>query len=203
MADVPWHIADMQFPDGPDNYKKLEWETASGEIVRYDEVLLSMIDTLEREWGCVDTRTFALIGFSGGGQFVHRFMYLYPERLHAVSIGAPGRATPLINEPWPAGIVGAPTRRTDGKGIDPEELAERTQSGDMVVQLLIGDQDHWRPVQPDGSLAPQSRLDCTNALRASFDAHGIKHGFKLVPGVKHEADKIRAVAKPWISKYVR
>ena len=48
-----------------------------------------------------------------------------------------------------------------------------------------------------------SRLDCTNALKASFDAHGIKYGFKLVPGVKHDAAEIRAVAKPWIRKYVR
>lgn len=199
---LTYTFADRQFPDGPDNFKKLEWETATGEIIRYDEVLLQMIDTVEREWGCVDTRTFALIGFSGGGQFVHRFLYLYPERLHAVSIGAPGRATPLIDEPWPAGIVGAPTRR-DGSGIDPKKIAERTQSGEMVVQLLIGDQDHWRPVQPDGSLAPMSRLDCTNALKASFDAHGIKYGFKLVPGVKHDAAEIRAVAKPWIRKYVR
>lgn len=161
-----------------------------------------MIETVEREWGCVDTRTFTLVGFSGGGQFVHRFFYLYPERLHAVSIGAPGRATPLIDEPWPQGIRGAPTRR-DGKGIDTVYLAERTQRGETAVQLLIGDQDHWRPIQPDGSLAPQSRLDCTNALATSFDEHGIIYDFTLVPGAKHEGALIRAVAKPWVSRYLR
>lgn len=46
-----------------------------------------------------------MAGFSGGGQFAHRFLYLQLERLHAVSTGAPGRITMLDeNWKWPAGI---------------------------------------------------------------------------------------------------
>ncbi|KAL1405005.1 hypothetical protein Q8F55_008623 [Vanrija albida] len=194
--------ADGQFPDGPDNYKRLAWTNAAGESVRYDEVLLSMIDTVEQEWGCVDTRTFSLVGFSGGGQFVLRFFYLYPERLHAVSVGAPGRATPLVAKPWPEGIEEAPVR-SDGRRVDVEALRARTESGETKVHLLIGDEDTWRPVQPDGSRAAHSRFDVMQAVRGSFDAAGVVYEYDVVRGAKHEAGKIREVAMPWVRRHVR
>lgn len=202
-------------------------------MVRYDSVLLDMIDCVASEWGSIDTRTFAIVGFSGGGQFVHRFFYLYPERVHAVSIGAPGRATPLIDAPWPEGIAGAPTTVARGtsegeasgqavpgndneekervdepssipgdRPISVPELAKRTQSGDVAVQLLIGALDTWRPVQPDGSRAAHSRFDATQAVARSFEEAGIEFDFTVVPGVKHEGDKIREVAMPWVRRHV-
>jgi pimeloyl-ACP methyl ester carboxylesterase len=218
----PHFPCDLKFPDGPDNYKRLAWETGAGEELRYDSVLLDMIDCVADEWGCVDTRTFALVGFSGGGQFVHRFLYLYPERVHAVSIGAPGRATPLVDEPWPQGIRGAPTtvqRRWGvplpnapesdepeipaGRAISVPALAERTRAGAVAVQLLIGSEDTWRPVQPDGSRAAHSRFEATQAVAKSWDDAGIVYDFTVVPGVKHEGEKIREVAMPWVRRYVR
>ena len=46
-------------------------------------------------------RRFLLHGFSGGGQFVHRFGYLHADRLAGLSIGAPGRITYLDpDRPW-------------------------------------------------------------------------------------------------------
>lgn len=210
--------------------------------MRYDQILLDMIDCVASEWGSVDTRTFAIVGFSGGGQFVHRFFYLYPERVHAVSIGAPGRATPLVDKAWPEGITGAPTsvapssrrgssrsRRAQakaqpvptnesqlqpnggtieandipgGRAISVPELAKRTRSGKVAVQLLIGADDTWRPVQPDGSRAAHSRFDATQAVAKSFDDAGIVYDFTVVPGVKHEGDKIRGVAMPWMRRFV-
>lgn len=72
-------------PDDVDSYKTLE----SGGV-RYDEILLGMVDEVGHRWN-VDTSTFFLHGFSGGGQFANRFALKHPERLSAVSIGAPGR----------------------------------------------------------------------------------------------------------------
>lgn len=171
--------------------------------MRYDQVLLDMINTIGAEWGSIDTRTFALVGFSGGGQFVHRFFYLYPERVHCVSIGAPGRATPLVQLPWPEGIVGAPTRADNGKPIDVAELAARSRDGRVKVHLLIGELDNWHPVQPDGTRTPKSRLDVTKDVARSFDDAGIVYDWDLVPGAKHEGERIRAVAMPWVRQHVR
>lgn len=192
----------MQFPDGPDNYKRLEWVNAAGETLRFDDILLQMIDTVSREWGCVDTTTFAMAGFSGGAQLAHRFFYLHPERLHALSVGAPGRATPLLPLQWPEGIVNAPLT-TSGRAIDVTELARQTQSGDLKLQLLIGAEDTWHPVQPDGTRTAHSRFDVTMGLAKSWDEAGIKYDFEIVPDCKHEGEKIRAVAMPWMRKHVR
>lgn len=198
--------------------------SSTGEV-RYDTVLFDMIDTVSQEWGSIQTDKFSLVGFSGGGQFVHRFFYLYPERLHAVAIGAPGRATPLVREQWPAGILNAPRavsycsedkgeseakkRRTDQYGVQPEgglddidiaALARACQ--DVKVHITIGDNDIWQPVQPDGSRA-MSRLDATKALAKSFDDAGIKYDFEIVPGTKHDGDRIREVTQPWIRRHVK
>ena len=40
--------------------------------MRFDLLLLAMVDEVERKYG-IDARRFCLFGFSGGGQFVHRF----------------------------------------------------------------------------------------------------------------------------------
>ena len=66
-----------------------------GDGIRYDEVLLSMVEEVAEKYH-QDWRRFAMFGFSGGGQFTHRFAILHPERLWAASIGAPGCVT-LLN----------------------------------------------------------------------------------------------------------
>ena len=61
--------------------------------VRYDQILLSMIGDMEKRYPGVRTDKFYMFGHSGGGQFANRFLCVHPERLKAVSIGAPGRPT--------------------------------------------------------------------------------------------------------------
>jgi peptide/nickel transport system substrate-binding protein len=54
-----------------------------------------------------DHLVFAMFGFSGGAQFAHRFLYLYPERLRAVSLAAPGLVTRFDDRhPWWVGTGG-------------------------------------------------------------------------------------------------
>ncbi len=78
------------FPIGPlgDDYRDGFKYLIEGDI-RYDHVLLAMVkevgDRLDRTF-----ERFMLFGFSGGGHFAHLFFYLHPDRLLAVSIGAPG-----------------------------------------------------------------------------------------------------------------
>ena len=61
--------------------------------VRYDQILLSMIDDMKKRYPGVQADRFFMFGHSGGGQFTNRFLFAHPERLKAVSIGAPGRPT--------------------------------------------------------------------------------------------------------------
>lgn len=85
------------FPGGlleKDDFNSYKLLTDHG--IRYDLILLQMMEEIaERYPGQVNTEKLWLYGWSGGGQFVHRFLYVHPEKLHAVCIGAPGRITYL------------------------------------------------------------------------------------------------------------
>ncbi len=62
--------------------------------IRYDLILLAMMEEVAETYG-VSADRVAMTGFSGGGQFVHRFLYVHSDRLIAASIGAPGMITML------------------------------------------------------------------------------------------------------------
>src|SRR5690606_31161836 len=64
--------------------------------IRYDQVLDAIVEEVAARYRLTFDR-FALFGYSGGGHFAHRYMMLRPERLWAVSIGAPGSVTLLDN----------------------------------------------------------------------------------------------------------
>ena len=99
------------FPVGaaaPDDVHGFKWIDAHD--VRYDLLLLDMIEQAAEIWP-IATNRFALFGYSGGGQFAHRFLYLHPHRLTALSIGAPGNVTlPDFVRAWPAGLRGLEER---------------------------------------------------------------------------------------------
>ena len=88
-------------PDNTEGYKLVRWDG-----IAYDRVLLAMLEEAAGVYP-VDTTRFFIHGFSGGGQFAHRFLYLHPERCLAVSTGAPGNVT-LLDEsrPWWVGTGG-------------------------------------------------------------------------------------------------
>ena len=55
------------------------------------------------------TETYRIFGFSGGSQFVHRYMmYGTDERVEMAAIGSAGWYTFLNNEPFPFGITNMP-----------------------------------------------------------------------------------------------
>lgn len=74
---------------------------------RSDLALLDIVDALRARHGLRDRRLH-LFGFSGGGQFAHRFALAHPERVAALGIGAAGWYTmPDPALPYPAGLRGA------------------------------------------------------------------------------------------------
>src|SRR5262249_25476497 len=76
-----------------------------GGRVRSDLRLLQLVEEVMEKCGLEPSR-FDLFGYSGGGQFAHRFLYFHPDRLRAVAIGAPGTVTlPSDRYPWPTGVA--------------------------------------------------------------------------------------------------
>jgi len=74
---------------------------------RSDLALIEMVDAMRARHGLRDTRLH-LFGFSGGGQFAHRFALAHPQRVAALGIGAAGWYTmPDLAAPYPAGLRGA------------------------------------------------------------------------------------------------
>lgn len=169
------------------NYKFIHFHD-----IRFDLVLLAMIEELGEMYR-IDAGRFLLFGFSGGGQFAHRFYYLHPERLLGVSIGAPGWVTLLDEErDWWVGV-----RDLEHQfGVRPNMQSLR----DVPIQLVAGSDDieTWDVIIPKGSRywmpgandAGRTRLDRLAALRDTFEQHGLTVRHDIVAGVGHEGLKV-------------
>lgn len=192
---APLFPAGIIDPDDLHNYKFIEYRG-----IRYDEVLLGIVDEVAERYA-VDASRFLLQGFSGGGQFAHRFFYLHADRLAAVSIGAPGRITLLDDsQPWWIGTGGFDERF--GREIAVPLLQK------VAVQLVVGDRDvetweinnvgdsNWM----DGAeRAGRTRVERLRTLRDNYAAHGIDARFDLVPGVAHDGFAVLGVVREFFS----
>ncbi len=179
-----------------DDYKFIE-----GSGVRYDELLLSMIDEAAGAYP-ISTDRFFLHGFSGGGQFAHRFFYLHPDRLAALSVGAPGRATMLDDSRlWWTGTGGFEERF--GSPIDMEALCA------VPVQLVAGARDTepllWpellaaRAVDDD---APPTRLSQLQTMQENFAAHGLSVRTDIVPGIGHDGEAVLGAVAGFFADFI-
>ncbi len=155
--------------------------------IHYDRVLLDMVADVGERYG-KRFDTFALFGFSGGGQFVNRFAYLHPERLWAASIGAPGSVTLLdVDRDWWVGLRGFEQRF--GKRFDLDALRR------VPVQMVVGkaDLETWeithreggKHYMPGANSAGNTRPERLDALKQSFEAAGVSVRFDLLPNVPH------------------
>lgn len=155
--------------------------------VRYDLILLAMLDEVGQRFP-VSTEKFFLHGFSGGGQFAHRFFYLYPERLQAVSIGAPGVVTLPTKENWWMGL--SDIKELFGININFDTICS------VPVQILVGEQDldgseinltpesrYW---QPDCNQAGKNRLERAKTLAKHLEGLGCSVDLDIVSGLGHE-----------------
>ncbi|KAF3065705.1 hypothetical protein CFAM422_009556 [Trichoderma lentiforme] len=218
---APLFPAGLDAPFDLDSYKLLRSRT-----LRSDLALLGMLDEVAQRWPGIDTSKIYLMGYSGGAQFVHRFLYLYPERLAAVSIGAPGSVTVLdTSMKWPAGIA------------DAEELFGVCINKDLIkqvqIQLLVGDSDteihggeeFWiwlrklrtassaklvASVQPDKESngvqhkeMVKNRLDTLKRLQTLWREDGINVQFDIVEGAKHESLKCQGHSLKFLDALMR
>lgn len=178
---VPLFPVGIPTPEDTGGYKFL---LDSG--IRYDRVLLSMIDEVGAKYS-VATERFYLHGFSGGGQFANRFLYLWPQRLAALSVGAPGLVTLASDQDWWVG-----TRNIHslfGINVDFDTI-ER-----VPVQIIVGDEDrdgseimltpasrYW---MADANQAGENRIQRAGSLAQNWRQAGINVQFEVVPGIGH------------------
>jgi pimeloyl-ACP methyl ester carboxylesterase len=189
MADARrWVVLAPVFPAGVlgdgnvDGYKYLK----EGEL-RYDLILLAIVDEL-CEVLRRDFPRFNLFGFSGGAHFAHRFFYLHPQRLSAVSIGAPGGVTRIddTRDFW----LG--TRNLEALFGRPLDLAAMRRTR---VQLLVGADDTEEFVYPPGYAGftegmaelGRNRVERSTTLLRNYQDHGLDVRQDIVPGAAHQS----------------
>lgn len=173
--------------------------------IRYDHVLLDMVAEVEEKFSC-DFSRFSLFGFSGGGHFANRFSILHPERLWAVSIGAPGSVTLLDPEKdfW-VGIRDLKARF--GKDLNLEALRK------VAVHMVVGkaDLETWeithreggRHYMPGCNDAGRTRPERLATLRRSFEAAGVDVQLDIVDNVPHDGLKCVDVVQDFLAKTLR
>ena len=101
-------------------YNTLGLASSSGETFKNSKTKLtnsiSSFFTFFKSKYDLKTETYRIFGFSGGSQFVHRYMmYGKDERVEMAAIGSAGWYTFLNNEPFPFGITNMPV---DKKRLD-------------------------------------------------------------------------------------
>lgn len=189
----------LAIPDDLDAYKFLRFTGFA-----CDHLLFAMIAEVAAKYRLADDgRRFAMFGFSGGAQFAHRFLYLHPDRLRAVSLAAPGLVTLLDDRlPWWVGTGGM----ADAFGTD---AIDRAAIARVPVQLVVGARDDdpteitiregahdWMPGIND---AGPTRLDRAATLAASLRRAGVTVHHELVPGAGHDHVALIPAATPFLA----
>ena len=193
LADK-YHMAVLapMFPGGliqRDDFNSYKLLSCDG--IRYDLILLDMIEDMAKRYPGVHTDQFFMFGHSGGGQFVNRFLLAHPDRLKACSIGAPGRPTFLNpDEDYFWGI--RDFKDYFGYDVDLEAVKK------VPVLISVGELDNkFIGDSPYGD----NRVARMKSLQKNFQEHGVHTELTILPGFAHEAgekERVQAAQKFFI-----
>lgn len=182
-------------PNDVVNYKMIKYRE-----IRYDHILLAMVDEAHCRFGKIETEKFLLYGFSGGGQFVHRFTYLHPERVQALACGAPGTQTLWdMDHSFPRGVQ------------DIEQVFEQSVDWAKIkavpTMFIAGDADTdcfhaiARGRCIDGSPVPKDgRYGGTVRLEQNWRLAGANCFMHTVPGAAHRESQMLGPVKQFFDK---
>jgi hypothetical protein len=182
----------------------LDYEGRDGGEVKHDLVLLQMLNEVAVRWPGIETRKILLAGFSGGGSFAQRFMYLYPERLRAVSVGALGDPTLLdYGKDWPRGVKDVDS--IFGKEVDMEALKR------VPILASVGADDHGSDVKMAkralqvGGVGGGEEVSRTRVKRLQFIVEewkgmGLDVELEIVPAVGHVMEKVNVAVLPFMAR---
>lgn len=169
--------------------------------IRFDHMLLAMVDEVAERFG-VPAGKLWLAGFSGGGQFAHRFMYLHASRLAAVSVGAPGIVNTLDEScDWFVGV--RDVHAQFGQPVDRDGLQG------LPVQVVVGGDDLdpdivvappnvlYRPGVNDAGATRVARARCLHQLLLKA---GVAASLDVVPGAAHSAAHVQLAVNAFFRK---
>ncbi|MGL6291324.1 MAG: hypothetical protein ACRC2H_11585 [Silanimonas sp.] len=137
----------------------------------------------------LDETPIRLFGYSGGGQFAHRFSLFYPEQVARVAIGAAGWYTfPDAEHAYPAGLADL-----DATGLPPLRLDAALR---VPAAVYVGDLDNEHDAKFNAATCLVGQQGATRiergqrwvaAMRARARAAGLDtpYRFELLPGANH------------------
>lgn len=97
---------------------------------RADHALFDILRDASTRWQ-LDCNRFHLCGFSGGGQFAHRFALLHPRRLlSCIPVSSGWYSWPDDRLSWPLGLARAPGSAIDAAGV-----------ALLPIHVIVGDRD--------------------------------------------------------------
>lgn len=159
--------------------------------IRYDHIVLSMIDEVVERFGLRSPK-FLMAGFSGGGQFVHRFMYLHAARLGAVSIGAPGVINTLDEgADWFVGVrdvaalFGQEVDHAHLKGLPVQVVIGSDDLGDDII-IDAGSPLYMAGVNDSGA----TRVERAQTLHRLLLHAGVASRLDVVQGAAHASQQV-------------
>lgn len=189
-----------------ENYKLIDYKGT-----RYDLILLSMVDEVRSKYRIKGDK-FNLFGFSGGGHFAHRFFYLHPHRLNALSIGAPGMVT-LIDDSNDWWVGTRDLHRRFNARLNLKKMSE------VKVHMVIGEKDtegwgdeieEWSPYKMRDNVkgasynaAGKNRQERMKNLKKNFEEHGIKVTMETVPDVGHDEAYMFPAVQKFFLKHIQ
>jgi pimeloyl-ACP methyl ester carboxylesterase len=186
----------LTIPSDIHNYKAILYRGT-----RYDLLVLSILEQLSYIYR-IQTDKFYLHGFSGGGQFCQRFLYLHPHRLLGVSIGAPGQVTlPDEAKIWPHGVQDL--YAVFGATLDWDAIRA------VPAHFVIGEKDtaplpgaRGGTQNADEAHTGRTRQDKIRSLRDALKACGIVGRLVTVPGVGHAGLKCLEPVHEFLGKLI-
>lgn len=162
---------------------------------RADLALLRLMQELRRE-RLVSDSSFDLSGFSGGGQFAHRFAWLYPNLVGNLCVTAPGWWTfPDQRVSWPYGI--GRDQGSDRQDVQSFRLSANLRRFlDRQITVCVGAED----IEHDANLRRGAEIDAqqgrnrlqrarnwSEAAKTAAIGQGVSHGisFRILQGCGH------------------
>lgn len=179
-------LAAPLFPS--DRYPDYQCLGREGQGDRADRMFDQIIAEVARKTGADATRLY-LFGYSGGGQFVHRYAMAYPDRVARLVVGAAGWYTfPDASTQYPLGLRPTPSL--------PDLSWEEARFVQVPTMVVVGENDTGREAslnkveavdRQQGTTRVERGRRWAEGMRQAAERHGVSGNFRFqrLPSAAH------------------